>query len=111
MSEDRAPARIGVDTTSRVAENQADYRQRMALLQAEAIERRQRELSEQCSSANPPADRIRIWERLHQLSLPVDPAHRLLKVIASGTGLSFEEVRAEQRERAAAKSKPDQRVT
>ena len=104
MPHDRAPERIGLDVGPRVAENQADYRERMALLQAEALERRQHELSEQHSPANAPADRIRIWERLHQLSLPINPAHRLLQVIATATGLSFEEVQAEQRERAAAKA-------
>ena len=80
-------------------ENVADFRARIAQDQAEAMERRQRELAEQVSDANTPSARIRIWERLHQISLPRNPAHRVLGVIAANTGLSIEQVRAEQRQR------------
>jgi hypothetical protein len=86
----------------RPGETHADYRQRVALLQAEARERRQQELSEQRSPSKAPADRIRLWERLHQLSLPRSSSHRLVSVIAADTDLSAEEVRAEQRLRVAA---------
>jgi hypothetical protein len=72
----------------------------MALLQAEALERRQQDLQQQSSPQNSPGDRIRIWERLHQLALPVNPAHRLVSIIAANTGLSTEEVHEEQRLRA-----------
>jgi len=89
-----------------IPESAADYRQRMALLQAEALERRQHELSEQRSPLNTPADRIRIWERVHQLPLPRCPSHRLVSVIASHTHLSLEEVRAEQRLRAVRSTAP-----
>jgi hypothetical protein len=75
----------------------ADYRERLQRQQAEALEQRARELAEQTSTLNTPSDRIRIWERRHGLPLPTDPAHRLLQVIASGTGLTLEVVRAEQR--------------
>jgi hypothetical protein len=88
----------------RAGESQADYRERMIVLQAEALERRQKQLGEQRSPLNSPADRIRIWERLHQLTLPRNPSHHLIAVIAANTGLSLEEVRLEQRERAAVKS-------
>jgi hypothetical protein len=84
-----------------VGETNADYRERMALIQSEASERRQKQLDEQCSPLNTPAARIQIWERLHQLALPRDPAHRLVNVIAANTGLSAEDVRAEQQSRAA----------
>ena len=102
MSEDAVPDRFAPSSPSRFGESQADYRQRVALLQAEALERRQHELGEQCSPLNTPADRIRVWERLHQLPLPRSPDHRLITVIAANTGLSLAEVRAEQRARAAA---------
>jgi hypothetical protein len=104
MPEYAVPERIVPSSAPRVGETQADYRERMTLLQAEALERRQKELGEQRSPLNSPADRIRIWERLHQLSLPRSPSHRLISVIAANTGLSLEEVRVEQRARATAKA-------
>jgi hypothetical protein len=100
MAEYTVPDGFVPGSAPRAGESQADYRQRMTVLQAEALERRQNELSEQRSPLNSPADRIRIWERLHQLSLPRSPSHRLVTVIAANTGLSLEEVRDEQRERA-----------
>jgi hypothetical protein len=87
-----------------VGESQADFRQRMSLQQAQAQERRQQELGEQRSPRHAPADRIRIWERLHQLKMPRSTTHQLLEVIAANTGLSLEDVRAEQHARAAAKA-------
>lgn len=73
------------------------YRERMARLQAEAAERRQQQIDEQSSPLNSPSVRIRAWERLHQIDLPSDPAHRLVGMIAANTGLTPDEVRAEQR--------------
>ncbi|HEX4242986.1 MAG TPA: hypothetical protein VHZ53_16375 [Steroidobacteraceae bacterium] len=93
-----------LNSIPRTGETQADFRQRMTLLQAEAVERRQQELGELRSRLHAPADRIRIWERLHQLPLPRSATHRLLTVIATNTGLSLDEVRAEQHARAAAKA-------
>jgi hypothetical protein len=105
MPEDAAGSdRFAPNSVPRVGESPADFRQRIALLQAEAVERRQQELSEQRSLLNTPADRIRIWERLHQLALPRSSNHRLISVIAAHTSLSVEEVQAEQRLRAAAKA-------
>jgi len=104
MSENAVPIGIVPCSAPRAGESPTEYRERAALLQAEAAERRRRELSEQCSPRNTPADRIRLWERLHQLPLPRSPNHRLITVIAANTGLSLEEVKAEQRERAAVKA-------
>jgi hypothetical protein len=80
-------------------ESTADFRDRLAQRQAEAIELRRRELAEQISDANTPAARIKIWERLHQITLPRNPDHRLLSVISVNTGLTLDEVLAEQRQR------------
>ena len=88
----------------RPGESNAAYRERIALLQAETLDRRQLELNEQRSPSKTAADRIRIWERLHQLPLPRSPEHRLLDIIAADTGLSLEEVQAEQRLRSVAKA-------
>ena len=84
-------------------ESTADYRTRIASLQAEAFEHWQKQLAEQSSLLNSPADRIRIWERRHQIDLPGNPGHRLVKLIAADTGLSAEEVCAEQQLRAEAR--------
>jgi hypothetical protein len=81
-------------------EPNADYRARIARRQAEAAEVRQRELIEQTSTINPPDLRIRIWERLHEIPLPRDVSHRLLRVIAAQTGLTMAQVQAEQHNRA-----------
>jgi hypothetical protein len=80
-------------------ESTSDFRERLAQREAEAVELRRRELAEQTSDAHTPAARIRIWERLHQVALPRNPTHRVLRVIAANTGLTLEEVRAEQRQR------------
>ena len=101
MMEDAVSDRISPPLAG---ETQADFRRRMEMLEAEALARREQELSEQRSPLNTPADRIRIWERRHQLQLPRSPSHRLITVIAANTGLNVEEVRAEQRVRAAAKA-------
>ena len=45
-------------------------------------------------------ERIRIWERIHEVTLPRDPTHRLVDIIASNTGLSDADVRDEQQRRA-----------
>jgi len=80
-------------------ESIADFRDRLAQRQAEATELRRRELAEQTSDAHTAAARIRIWERLHQVALPRNPTHRVLRVIAAHTGLTLEDVRAEQLQR------------
>jgi len=85
-----------------VGESNAEYRKRLEYLQAEAAERRQRQIEEQSSPLNSASIRIRAWERLHQVDLPVDPAHRLIDVIAVNTGLTLDEVHDEQLLRAAA---------
>jgi hypothetical protein len=43
--------------------------------------------------------RIRAWEKMHGLRLPSDPAHPILRVIASNTGISLACLREEQRAR------------
>ena len=81
-------------------EPNADFRARIARRQAEAAEVRQRELLEQASVVNSPDLRIRIWERLHEVTMPRDADHRLLGVIATQTGLTLAQVQAERENRA-----------
>ena len=77
-----------------------DHRARIAQEESERAERKQRELLEQSSERNTPAERIRIWERIHEVTLPRDPAHRLVDIIAANTGLTDADVRDEQQRRA-----------
>jgi hypothetical protein len=44
--------------------------------------------------------RVRIWERLHQVRLPKDPSHAILKQVAQQTALDLNEVLEVQRLRA-----------
>ena len=75
--------------------------ERLAREEYERSEKRRQELAQQRSELNPPEVRIRTWERIHQLRMPSDPAHPILDVIAISTRLTLEEVRKEQRMRAA----------
>ena len=77
-----------------------DFRARLVHQQAEAAERRRTDLAEQCSRLKTAEERIRIWERIHEVNLPRDPAHRLVDIIASNTGLTSVDVRDEQQRRA-----------
>lgn len=99
MVNDRFDPRIVIGA-AQAGESIADYRTRMAHLRVEALDRWKRDLADQCSTLNSPSERIRVWERRHQIELPRDPSHRLLKLIATDTGLSDEEVYTEQRLRA-----------
>jgi hypothetical protein len=88
-------------------ESITDFRDRIAQRQAEAVELRRRELAEQTCDSHTPAARIKIWERLHQVALPRNPTHQVLRVIAASTGLTLEEVHAEQRQRTTPAAKLD----
>ena len=78
-----------------------DYRARLVHQQAEAAERRRHDLAEQSSRMKTPEERIRIWERIHEVGLPRDSSHRLVEIIAANTGLTDADVRDEQQRRAA----------
>ena len=95
-----APRSFGARSAMPFAGEPSDeFRTRVLRQQEEQAERRQQDLAEQSSSLNTPDARIRIWERLHEVRLPRDPAHSLIKVIAAGTGLTVEQVLEEQRQR------------
>jgi hypothetical protein len=77
------------------------HAERLALEELERAQRRRLELAEQRSDLNPPAVRIRAWEKVHALRLPGDPSHPVLDVIAIATGLTLAQVLDEQRARGA----------
>jgi hypothetical protein len=81
-----------------------DFRTRLVHQQAEAAERRRLDLAEQSSRLKTAEERIRIWERIHEVTLPRDSAHRLVEIIAANTGLTDADVRDEQQRRAALKA-------
>src|SRR5262245_43667817 len=99
MSSDRGfPAfDVGGATTT---DRRAEFRR----LELERAEERQRRLAEQTSPQNTAEQRIRIWEELHGLGLPRSTTHNLLRLIATQTALTLEEVRAEQQRRRGAAS-------
>lgn len=76
-----------------------DHRARLEREQFEAAERRERALIDQRSPENSPEMRVRTWERLHQLRLPQDPAHPILKQVAQQTDLKLAEVLLVQQQR------------
>ena len=78
-----------------------DFRARLVHQQAEAAERRRHDLAEQSSRLKTAEERIRIWERIHEVTLPRDSTHRLVDIIAANTGLTDADVREEQQRRAA----------
>jgi hypothetical protein len=76
-----------------------EHRARIAHEESERLERKQQELLEQRSERNTPAERIRIWERRHGLTLPRATNHRLLAIVAAGTNLALHQVSEEQQRR------------
>jgi hypothetical protein len=88
------------------SETMREHRERIALEEREKEQRRQEQLADQRSDLNSPEIRIRAWERMHGLRLPSAAAHPILDVIATATRLTLEEVREEQRARAAQRRAP-----
>ncbi len=81
-----------------------DFRARLVHQQAEAAERRRLDLAEQSSRLKTAEERIRIWERIHEVVLPRDTTHNLVEIIAANTGLTEADVREEQQRRAAVRA-------
>ena len=79
-----------------------DHRARAERLRLEAEQQRNRSRADQRDPANTPDVRVRIWESLHQVRLPRDPAHAILATIARDTELALSIVLDVQRQRAAA---------
>lgn len=101
--EDKTPSPASAFARPSIDEASMDFRARMLSRQAETAARRQLGLAEQCSARNSAEERIRIWERLHAITLPREADHRLIEVIAGDTGLTGTDVRDEQLRRAQAK--------
>jgi hypothetical protein len=91
---------MGRPSSSATEDPMMDFRARLVHQQAEAAERRRLDLAEQSSRLKTAEERIRIWERIHEVTLPKDPAHRLIDIIAANTGLMSSDVHEEQQRRA-----------
>jgi hypothetical protein len=83
-----------------------DARARREEIEFEARERRRRELEAQVAIQNTPEQRIQIWERVHELSLPKKANHPLIRIIAADTELTIAHVLEEQRRRRTPLIKP-----
>ena len=91
----------GNDPPPRSAAELAAERRQRATLRQEALQAdRERSLARQRSMDTPPAARIALWESRHELTLPRDPKHPLLRIIAENTDLDFAQVLAEHQRRA-----------
>lgn len=99
MNDHRGPQFVKLAPPPIAGEAASDFRERALRQQAETAQRRQQDLLELSSQLNPPETRIRIWESLHQVSLPRSAEHRLLTVIARATGLTLDQVLEAQRNR------------
>ena len=95
---------MGRSSTPSGEDPMMDFRARLVHQQAEAAERRRLDIAEQSSRLKTAEERIRIWERIHEVTLPRDPAHRLVEIIATNTGLTDADVRDEQQRRASARA-------
>jgi hypothetical protein len=87
---DQLPTAGGGDL---VAEQRARVEQQQEL--------KQQELMEQMSERNTPAQRIVVWERRHGLTLPRNPDHPAVHIVAAATGLALEQIHEEQQRRSA----------
>lgn len=84
-----------------------DVAERRLIIEQQNQERaaeRQQQIALQSSPLSGPEERIRLWEKLHALSMPRSAKHKLLGVIAEQTHLSIQDVLAAQQRRAAAAS-------
>ena len=77
----------------------ADHRERLALEDEERERKRTSQFEELRSEVNSVPARIRAWEKMHGLRLPSDPAHPILRVIMSTTGIPLACLREEQQAR------------
>jgi hypothetical protein len=94
------------DNTQFPAASAADRRAIALRDEEERALAREKKLATQTSPLNDPQERIRIWEQLHALRLPLTEGHKLLGVIAAQTELTLSQVREEQQRRATPLSAP-----
>jgi hypothetical protein len=77
----------------------ADRRAQVAHEQQERMAERQQQMALLSSPFSSADERIRLWERLHELALPRSPTHKLLSIIAQQTELVLAQVLEVQQQR------------
>jgi hypothetical protein len=82
------------------------HREHLSFEADQRAQQRRTQLTEQRSNLNAPNVRIRIWEKVHELRLPLDPMHGIVDVVAAATGLTLSQVRQEQQVRRATQAVP-----
>jgi hypothetical protein len=92
--------KLSLDPSFALTSNAGERRAEVLRMEQERALERRRALNSQSAPETSPGERIRIWEKLHELSLPVKAAHPLVRVIAMETGLSVRDIGEEQRRRA-----------
>jgi hypothetical protein len=70
----------------------ADHRTQIEHEQQQRMLERQQQIALQASPFSSAEERIRQWEKLHALSLPRSPTHKLLRIIAEQTELALGQV-------------------
>jgi hypothetical protein len=106
MSHDNPRAVIGLGSATIGGDFAKEHRARVALASEELQRKRTREAAVQTDESLTPQERIRAWERIHELRLPTDPTHPLVRFIARVTGLGVPEVHEEQRRRISSGERP-----
>jgi hypothetical protein len=89
------------ETPRRSVDVVTTYAERVAIEALERAERRRIDRAEQASMHNAPDVRIRAWEKLHGLRLPLAVDHPVLDQVAAATGLTLAQVQEEQAARLA----------
>jgi hypothetical protein len=84
----------------------ADRRSQLEREQQEQMAERQKQIALQTSPLSSAEERVRLWEKLHELALPRSPTHKLLRVIAEQTELAMEQVLEIQQQRFARPALP-----
>jgi hypothetical protein len=84
----------------------AERRAQIEHQQQERAAERQQQIALQSSPLSDPEERIRLWEKLHELKLPRSATHSLLRVIAEQTNLSLQELMDVQQRRAGSVATP-----
>jgi len=82
-------------------ESVTEFRDRRKLEETERAELRRTNMAELCSDVCSAGDRIRAWEKLYSLRLPLVSGHPVLQAIAAATQLTLAEIQSEQRLRSA----------
>lgn len=89
------------DFSSHPSVSPGDSRATALRAEEERAHARRLALESQFSTLNDAPERIRIWEQLHAVRLPVSAAHPLVAVIAQQTHLEIRDITAEQARRLA----------